>query len=262
MIVVAVKHFDVDTSVGHPSGELTQLARHCLLESLDDHVALGDHANAGFLERRTRNATVGKEEMGDSATIDDPRPTTFDAHARTTQRFTHFSKGARSILELNCEIPDHRLRISVEKHRCASYREVQCLSAALATKGSCGHHRSADACIAARPSSECGTVPRSVTLGPHVAVITVRITAVAREFEPPCEPPPCVQPRPWSAPPYARLPSAPFLSFLALPHERVVTMPSSTRLADLPVEAVGSSPSNVPLKAASGFFCDLGRDPA
>ena len=114
MIVVAVQHLDVDAGFGHPSCELTQLARNRLLESLHNHVALGDHPNAGLLEHCTRNGAVVKKEMSDSATVDDPSPTTFDAHARTTQRFSHVGKRARSIVEFNREILDSRLRISVE----------------------------------------------------------------------------------------------------------------------------------------------------
>ena len=110
MIVVAVEHLDVDACFSHPSSELAQLTWNGLFESLDHHIALGDHPNTCVLERRARGVAVGKEEVRDPAPVDDPSPSAFDTHASTTQRLAHLTKRARPIVEFYRKIPDGRLR--------------------------------------------------------------------------------------------------------------------------------------------------------
>lgn len=111
MIVVTVEDFDVDAGVGHPSRELAELAWDRLLESLDDYIALGDDTNAGFLQRHARGTAIGEEEVGGSAPVDDPRSSTFDAHARPTQRVAHIGECSRPVLEFNGQVLDRQLRI-------------------------------------------------------------------------------------------------------------------------------------------------------
>jgi hypothetical protein len=108
MIVVAVEHLDVDAGFRHPSGELAQLTRNRLLESLNDDLTLSDHPDAGFLERHSRGRAIGEQEVSDTAPIDDPRPSTLDAHTFPSQRLAHLGKRTGPIVEFNREILDRR----------------------------------------------------------------------------------------------------------------------------------------------------------
>ena len=47
MIVIAVEDFDVDSSLGHPAAEQTELPRHSLPQSLHHNLPLGEHRDAG-----------------------------------------------------------------------------------------------------------------------------------------------------------------------------------------------------------------------
>jgi hypothetical protein len=44
-VVIAVADFDVDAGVGHAARELSKLTRNRLLQALDHHVALPEHAD-------------------------------------------------------------------------------------------------------------------------------------------------------------------------------------------------------------------------
>jgi hypothetical protein len=101
IVVVAVQHFDVHSRVGHSARELSELPRHCLSETLNHDVTDGEHANSRCRERVSRFLTVGEEKMSDAATINDPRPAAFDAHACSSERFSDVGKRTPAVFELD-----------------------------------------------------------------------------------------------------------------------------------------------------------------
>ena len=81
MIVVAVEDFDVDAGVGHAAGELAELSRFGLIEALDEDVVHRENFDARRFERIAGGVAIFKEEVRDTAYIDDPCAAAFDAHA-------------------------------------------------------------------------------------------------------------------------------------------------------------------------------------
>ena len=79
--------------------DLTQLARHLLLQSLHEHLALGQHGDADAFEDVTCWGVVGEEEVRDSAAIGDEHATAFDAHAGLAERLAHLGQSTRTIVQ-------------------------------------------------------------------------------------------------------------------------------------------------------------------
>ncbi len=104
MGVVAVERFDVDARLGHLPGELAELARFVLLQSLDEHVPLLQDSDAGPFQRLASGASILEEEVRDPAALDDPGATALDAHAGTPEGFAHLGQRSGSILERDRQI--------------------------------------------------------------------------------------------------------------------------------------------------------------
>src|ERR1051326_3805427 len=100
MIVIAVLHANVLSRVGHATREEADLARRCLIESLDHDVILLDDANAGAFECAPRCGGGGEEKVRDAV----PPAAAFDAHAGAAERFAHLRERAGTIVELNAEV--------------------------------------------------------------------------------------------------------------------------------------------------------------
>ena len=104
MIVVAVHHLDVDSSLSHPPRNLTELARLILLQALHDHLSIGHDAYAGLLERFPRCDSVRKEEVRDTRPVVNENPSAFDADASASKGLAQPRQGAGPVFELNRQI--------------------------------------------------------------------------------------------------------------------------------------------------------------
>src|SRR5262245_21297760 len=105
MVVVAVQDLDIDAGLRHAPGQHAELAGNRLLEPLHDHLALGEHLDAGRLERAPGRGAVCKEKVCPACGPHDPCATALDAHSGATERFAHVRERTRSILELDGQIP-------------------------------------------------------------------------------------------------------------------------------------------------------------
>ena len=97
MIVIAVKSLDVDACFGHQSSDLAKLAGHRLTQTLHEHLAFGEHANAGGLERAASSCAIMEEEVRNSFTVDHKSAAALDADASAAQRFSHLGQRSRAI---------------------------------------------------------------------------------------------------------------------------------------------------------------------
>ena len=104
MIVVAVKHLDVDPGIRHPSRELAELPGDGLLQALNHDIAILQHLDPGPFQRRPRRHAVGEQEMRAAHSADHPRAATFDAHTGATECFTHAGQLTRAVVELDGEV--------------------------------------------------------------------------------------------------------------------------------------------------------------
>ena len=106
MVMVAVHRLDVHARVGHAARNLAELTGLRLVQPLHQHVALGEDADPGCLERAARGGSVGKEEVAHTCALAYEDAATFDAHARAPERLTHVGQGAGPVIEHDGEI-DH-----------------------------------------------------------------------------------------------------------------------------------------------------------
>jgi hypothetical protein len=108
MIVIAIEDFDIDSSVGHPAGELTELTGLRLVETLDEDLVYRDDFDAGRFERRASSFAVFEEKVRDSASavggMDDPRAAAFDADASASEGVAHVGQRTGMIFEGDGEI--------------------------------------------------------------------------------------------------------------------------------------------------------------
>lgn len=108
MIVIAVKDLDIDARIGHTAGQLAELTRLGLIESLDENVVHGEYSDACRFERVARGVAVLKQKVRDAASVvggmDDPRAAAFDAHAGAAEGVAHFGECAGTIIKRDGEI--------------------------------------------------------------------------------------------------------------------------------------------------------------
>jgi hypothetical protein len=100
MIVVAVLDFDVHARVGHPSGDFAQLTGLALTQSLNEHIANGQHADPCRQQGCACHFAVCEEKVSDA--IEDAAA--FDAHAGTAERLPHFGERAGVVLESDGQV--------------------------------------------------------------------------------------------------------------------------------------------------------------
>lgn len=108
MLVIAVLHADVHTSLSHPARDLSELSRLVLTQSQHHDLALFDNANAGILERLSRRTSIREKKVRDADAVRHEHAAAFDTHSGTAKRLTHFGECTRTIVECNLEI-DHAL---------------------------------------------------------------------------------------------------------------------------------------------------------
>jgi hypothetical protein len=99
MIMVTIKHFDINARFSHAAGELAKLTGNVLFQSLDKHFPLGNDFDASLFECFTGCGTIIKEEMCHADTIDNPRSATFDTDTGPAQSFAHLGKRPRPVVE-------------------------------------------------------------------------------------------------------------------------------------------------------------------
>jgi hypothetical protein len=87
--VIAIKHFDVDASLGHPAGEFTELTRFGLVEPLDENFALVQYLDASCFQRASGRSAIVEEEVCGSLTFDDPGAAAFDAYSGAAENVSH-----------------------------------------------------------------------------------------------------------------------------------------------------------------------------
>lgn len=104
MVVVAVHHLDVHAGLCHAPRDLAELARLVLPQSLREHLALGEHGDAGIGECRGRRGAVVKEKVRDAAPIDDEHAAAFDADTGASEGVAHVGQGAGAVVEENREV--------------------------------------------------------------------------------------------------------------------------------------------------------------
>lgn len=97
MLMVTIKHFDVDSGFSHTASELTELTGNVLLQSLNKHFPLSKDFNASLYECFAGRGTILEKEMSHADTIDNPRSATFNADTSSTQCFAHLGKRPRPV---------------------------------------------------------------------------------------------------------------------------------------------------------------------
>ena len=69
MVMVTVQDLDIDAGLGHPAGQLSELAGNILSQPLDQNLPFGDDADAGGFQRGARFLQVFKAMIEDPVTM-------------------------------------------------------------------------------------------------------------------------------------------------------------------------------------------------
>lgn len=104
MIMVAVKHFDIDSGFRHPARQFPKLPWNILLKPLHQNVGLFVDSDSSSFERPTSGVSVVKKKVGDTTAANHPRAAAFNAYAGASQCFAHFGQGSRPILQMNFKV--------------------------------------------------------------------------------------------------------------------------------------------------------------
>ena len=123
MIVVAVKHFDIDACICHSTREQAKLPRSRLVESLHKHIAHGDNMNASVFKGSASGFSVRKQEVCHALAIDDERPSPFYAHSATPQGIAHSGESPGLVFQCNCQIL-HQVCVSFSISSNCSFRST------------------------------------------------------------------------------------------------------------------------------------------
>ena len=116
MVMVAVQHLDVDSRLGHPSGEQTELTGHLLLQSLNQHFPFGEHRDPGRFEGPSGGSAIGKQEVGDAPAVHHPGSPALDADPGAAQRLAHVRERAGPVFQEDRQVlhePDPFTRSSL-----------------------------------------------------------------------------------------------------------------------------------------------------
>jgi hypothetical protein len=89
VIVIAVKHFDVDAGLSHLERELAELTGLGLVQALGEYVTLVQHFDASRFQRASSMSSIFEEEMRACLAIDNPYSTAFDADAIAAESVAH-----------------------------------------------------------------------------------------------------------------------------------------------------------------------------
>ncbi len=104
VIVIAIKHLDIDAGLCHAPREQAELTRYILLQLLDEHFPLFENLNTNSFECLARSSSVREEEMCYATSIHDPRASTLNAHTRTPQGLSHLGESAGTVFKKDCQI--------------------------------------------------------------------------------------------------------------------------------------------------------------
>ncbi len=104
MVVVAVERLDVHARLGHPAGELAQLARDLLLEPLRDDLTASDDADARALQRAPGGVAIMEQKMPNTFAANHPGAAALDADPRRAQRPPHGRKRPWMVFETDFQI--------------------------------------------------------------------------------------------------------------------------------------------------------------
>lgn len=98
VLVVAVLHPDVDTSIGHLPAERPQLTGCALVEPQQNHLADGADIQAGLRQRAPGGVPVIDKEVRDAGAGVPEHPASLQADAFVTQDLAELGERPRSIL--------------------------------------------------------------------------------------------------------------------------------------------------------------------
>jgi hypothetical protein len=104
MGVVTVDNFYVHTCLGHASRYLAELPRFILIQALDEHFANGQYSNAGGFKRLARDCAILDEEVRNTATVHQERPSAFETYSRPAESFAHIGQRTRAMFKRNRKI--------------------------------------------------------------------------------------------------------------------------------------------------------------
>src|SRR5208337_2953600 len=94
----------VDARLGHAACDFAELTRLLLVQPLDKHVSLFQHADACRFERAAGGGPVFEQEMRYTLAVNHERAPTLDAHSGVAQSIAHLGERAGPVLKRDGEV--------------------------------------------------------------------------------------------------------------------------------------------------------------
>jgi hypothetical protein len=101
VIMIAVKHFDIDAGLRHQACQLPKLTRHGLLQTLDNDLATLDDADPGALKGPAGCLAILEKKMRSTFASDDPGTASLHTDAGVAERPSHGGQCAGLVIQLD-----------------------------------------------------------------------------------------------------------------------------------------------------------------